>query len=223
MSNTIDDSFYSKYGIQQTTTAASNELGQEDFMTLMLAQLKYQDPLSPQDNGEFIAQMASFSTASGIQELQSSIDNMVSSLQSNQALQASTLVGRTVLVPGDSGWLPAEEGSMGGLIEVPASTSGLTVKVYDASGALVREVDLGQQAAGDAYFLWDGENNAGERMDEGLYSIEAIAQYDGKNVQLDTQMASVVQSVSITSLGQTPTLNLLGMGPVSMSEVKQIM
>ena len=80
---------------------SKDDLDQSEFLKLMLTQIKYQDPLKPMEGGEFLSQLAQFGTVSGIAALQSSFDVFASSLQSNQALQASTMVGRTVLVPGN--------------------------------------------------------------------------------------------------------------------------
>ena len=99
--NDIDTSkVFNQLGLTQTpeTKKANDELGQAEFLELMTSQLKFQDPLKPMENGDFLAQMAQFGTVSGINDLNANFNSMAASFQSNQALQASTLVGRKVLV-----------------------------------------------------------------------------------------------------------------------------
>ncbi len=82
----------------------TNELGKDEFLNLLVAQLNNQDPLAPQDNGAFIAQLAQFSQVEGIGKLNTSMESLLSGYQSSQALQASSLVGRSVIVPTDKPW-----------------------------------------------------------------------------------------------------------------------
>ncbi|MCH9672510.1 MAG: hypothetical protein K0U93_13805 [Gammaproteobacteria bacterium] len=101
MVNEINAAKLAELGLAQQTTsnAASKELGQEEFLDLLVAQLQYQDPIKPLENAEFVSQVAQFSSVSGLSEIQKSLGDLVGAFQSNQALQASTLVGREVLLP----------------------------------------------------------------------------------------------------------------------------
>ncbi len=98
-------------------TKENDELGQAEFLELMTAQLRFQDPLEPMENGDFLGQIAQFGTVSGINELNTTFNSLNSSFQSNQALQASTLVGRKVLVPSEIGYLGAT-GGLSGSVEL---------------------------------------------------------------------------------------------------------
>ncbi|WP_369602233.1 flagellar hook assembly protein FlgD [Hahella sp. SMD15-11] len=209
-----------KYAIQQESKK-SNELGQNQFMELMIAQLKNQSPLEPQDNSEFVAQLAQFSSVEGIEKLNQSVDSVASQFRSNQALQASAMVGRNVLVPNAQGVL-GPEGRISGVIEVPGSTSSLTVSILNPSGELVKRMELGQQPAGDIRFEWDGTNAKGESMPAGLYTVKAEARYGSETQQLNAYMAANVDSVSISQTGSI-LLNLAGMGQASLSDVKEIL
>src|SRR5262245_4718275 len=139
-----------------TAPVKQSELGQEDFLKLMITQFKNQDPFKPMENGEFLAQLAQFSTVKGLDDLNSSFANLSSSVVSNQALQASSLLGRTVLVDGNVGNLVAG-GSLGGAVDLPSSASDVIVQISDRNGTLVRQIDLGTQGAGLARFTWDGQ------------------------------------------------------------------
>ena len=97
----------------------NGELGQGDFLELMIAQIEHQDPFEPMENGEFIAQMAQFATVDGIQNMESSISSLNGTMSSNQAMTATTLVGRSVMAPGDEFALGAD-GGIGGSVTTSA-------------------------------------------------------------------------------------------------------
>ena len=211
-----------QYAIKNNTTKPSNDMGQQQFMTLMLTQLKNQDPLSPMDNAQFLSQLAQFNTATGVQDLKSSFSQLSQSLNSNQALQASTLVGRSVLVPSQSGVL-ASGGTLDGNISLPASTNSLMLNFYDASGTLVRQAPMGPHTSGTVDFSWDGKDDNGSQLPAGVYGVKATAMIDGKQQALNTNVAAHVDSVTIGQSGAAPMLNLAGIGSLDFSKVKQIM
>lgn len=198
-------------------------LGQEDFLKLMTTQMTHQDPNNPMQNGEFLSQMAQFGTVSGIQDLQKSFADFAGSINSNQALQASGLVGRYVAIPGTTGVLPAG-GEITGAVNLASSTSSLQIAITDsATGELVKTLDLGNQSAGDIPFTWDGTNTAGGLAHPGTYKIQATANVGGKNVAQTTDIHSKVESVSMAS-GSTPMkVNLEGLNSIEFGKVKQIL
>lgn len=198
-----------------------DQLGQADFLELMVTQLKNQDPFSPMENGDFISQMAQFSSVTGLAELQQSFDKLANSLQSNQALQASSLVGRTVLVPSAVASLPAE-GSMSGAIELPTSSTAVGLTVQDEVGQVIRRLELGSQAAGKVYFNWDGLGNDGLPAPAGRYYISADAGFDGSTVAVETLVSASVESVTLGQGGQGLTLNLTDGNVVGFASVREI-
>lgn len=201
-----------------TQSAAKKSLGQDDFLKLMTTQLQYQDPFKPMENGEFLGQMAQFSTLTGIQDLQKSFSSLAGSLQSNQTLQASSMVGRYVMVPSSSAYL-TEGAGLAGAIDVPASGN-VSVTLSNASGEVVRTLDLGTQAAGRASFTWDGVSDLGETLPAGSYTIKAQLQGSGTAKTLDTYAVGHVDSVALDS--GTLSLDLRGMKPASFNDVVQI-
>ena len=205
-----------------STTKAASALGQQDFLNLMLAQLKNQDPTKPMDSSAFLGQLAQFSAVSGISDLQKSFSGFASSMNSSQSLQAAALVGRTVLAPGGSAMLNSG-GSINGAVDLPASAGEVTVNVYDTSGQLIRRVPLGAQPAGLSVFHWDGLTDKGAAAAPGVYVISASALLNGKNEAVDTLVADKVSSVNIGANGSGLTLNLSGLGSVDFSTVREIM
>lgn len=208
-----------------------NELGQSAFLELMITQMKNQDPLSPQDNTEFIAQLAQFSSVEALDKLNNNFDSFTNNFVANQALQASTLVGRSVTVPTDRARLDAGE-VVSASIDVPVSTGNVQVNIYTESGSLVDQVSLGGQPAGEMVMRWDGMNMEvnGDLLDwassqengapAGNYRIEVTADIDGKPQELSTALSANVNSVTVGAAGQL-VLNLAGVGAVSLNDVKQ--
>jgi flagellar basal-body rod modification protein FlgD len=213
-----DISVREKYG---TTDTEKQELGQDVFLELMVTQMRNQNPLDPQDNSEFVAQLAQFSSVEGLDKLNNTMEGFVGSFQSNQALQASAMVGRFVKVDTDTSYLGAD-GLVAGTIELPQSTDDLSVIVYDSVGERVAEEQMGAQTAGDVPFAWDGSDGQGGQLPPGYYRFEVLAKIDGSQVQVNTALSANVDSVSVGANG-TISLNVAGVGPVSMSQVKEIL
>lgn len=209
----------------------SDELGQKAFLKLMITQLENQDPLNPKQNGEFIAQLAQFSSVESLDRLNTNFDGFTDNFVANQALQASSLVGRSVSVPAQSTLL--EPGGMvAASVDIPASTHRVAIDIYDKSGSLVDQIDVGAQEKGEMVLRWDGQHAEinGELLDwsssheEGLpageYRFAVNASLDGEMTQLDTHLSANVNSVTVGNNGGL-TLNLAGVGAVSLDDVKQ--
>ncbi|HEX4872940.1 MAG TPA: flagellar hook assembly protein FlgD [Nevskiaceae bacterium] len=194
-------------------------LGQAEFLKLMTTQLQHQDPFKPMESGEFLGQMAQFSTVSGIQELQKSFASLSSSLQADQRLQAAGLVGRGVLAPGENTWLFADGGASGAADLV--ASGGLLVEVLDEAGAVVRRMDLGTRPAGLAEFDWDGLDESGARLPEGRYRFRTSLVQGSQTSAAQTYAVGLVQSVSIGPQGLS--LNRYGLDPVALDQVRQIL
>jgi flagellar basal-body rod modification protein FlgD len=199
-----------------TTNSNGSAQDSEMFMKLMIAQLQNQDPTNPADTTDFMQQIASMSTVENIANLNTTVENMSSSLLSSQAaLQASSLVGQTVYTKTDVAQV-GESKQVAGVIDLPVSTPDLKVSVYDNSGALVDSISLGAQATGDHNFVW----NAGDRP-EGSYRIVAEAQVDGKYQVASSYIAYNVNSVTLGQNGIGMKVNT-DAGSVSMADIKQI-
>jgi flagellar basal-body rod modification protein FlgD len=200
--------------------SGSSELGKNEFMELMIAQMENQNPLEPQDNGAFISQLAEFSSLEEMQKITSSVDGLSNQYQSSQALQASAMVGRTVLVPSSEAPLSAS-GTVSGVVDLESSTGALKVSIFNGSGELVNQMNMGQQFAGSVPFVWDGKNSEGEVMPFDQYTIKAEANQGGDLKQVNTLLSANVNSVSIAQSGGI-SLNLSGMGSIPIEEVREI-
>lgn len=204
---------------QNTTKAGGKkELGKDEFLNLLVAQLNNQNPLEPQSNGEFIAQLAQFSTVEGVEKLNSSMESILSGYQSSQALQASSLVGRKVIIPSEKAVVDTSETFKASMV-LPQSSSNVYVNVYSSDGSLATRINMGAQEAGQVSFMWDGKNSDGETMPPGTYKFEAQASIDGETKGLYTLLPANVDSVTLGQGGGELMLNLAGLGSVPLSQV----
>lgn len=207
-----------QYQIKSDTTA-NKELGKNEFLNLLVAQLNNQNPLEPQGNGEFIAQLAQFSQVEGIEKLNTSMGSLLSGYQSSQALQASSLVGSKVIIPTDKAVVDTSESFKASLV-LPTSSSNVYVNVYNNAGTAVSRINMGEQAAGNVSFIWDGKDASGNLLPPGTYKFEAQATYEGETEALNTMLPANVDSVVLG--GSELMLNLAGLGSVPLSQVQVI-
>jgi flagellar basal-body rod modification protein FlgD len=194
-------------------------LGIEEFLTLMTAQLKNQDPMKPLEGTEFISQLATFGTVSGVQEMKESMELLASSLRSTQTLNGSSMLGREILVEADS-LTHTQGGTVSGELDVPAGTTSLQVRITDSTGAVVREMTL-DTAQGTRSFTWDGLKTNGQPAESDTYDIEAVATVAGQTGSLPLLLSGRVSSVSI--VGTNLMLNTPALGAVDMSDVRRVM
>ncbi|MEO0574603.1 MAG: flagellar hook assembly protein FlgD [Pseudomonadota bacterium] len=199
----------------------TQSVGQTEFLELMLAQFENQDPFEPMENGDFLSQLAEFSTASGIEELQTAFSDFSSSIYSDQALQASSLVGRNVLVASE---LVRTNGSdpVSGAVEIDSASGSVSVDVIDASGQLVRTIDLGVRQVGNSGFTWDGLDADGSPAAAGIYEFNARVQRADQVESVPTMVLTNVDSVTLGRNGSGVTINSAALGTFSFADVRQI-
>jgi flagellar basal-body rod modification protein FlgD len=224
MTSGITPTDYSNIGLQNHADqqrVIKKELGQADFLALLTTQLANQDPLSPTDSKEFISQMSQFASLDSLQTMVNQFSELSNSLTSNQALQASALVGRNVLIEGSQSYL-FDESVIAGQLNLDSTTTNIRFEIKDQAGQVVRSIAVGTQEAGDLDFIWDGNNNAGERMPPGIYTVAAYGQTGGANEQLRTSIVARVESVNLGGAEGGILLNLAGLGQIDFKDVKEI-
>lgn len=220
--NTIgSDLDLSTLGIPEpAANQSANELGQEDFLMLMITQFRNQDPFEPMENGQFLGQLAQFSTVSGIEEMSRSVGDLSDAMYASQVLQAANMVGRKVLAAGNVGSLP-EDGTMSGALDLPVAGNA-AVQIFDAAGQMIREIALGRQAAGTSNFEWDGISSAGEQAPPGFYRVTGAVQAGDQLIAASTLVDKEVQSVSLSGNGSAPQITTTDGAQLGLSEVKAI-
>ena len=203
-------------------TTGKQELKQEDFLSLLTKQLAQQDPFKPVGNDQMIAQMASFATVDGINQMNGQFESLNSSMTSNQALQASTLVGRDVLVPGAGGNKAANAG-MAAMVKLPQSIDNLFLRVENEMGQLVRTLDVGAKPAGDNRVEWDGKDENGNPLPAGKYNVKAGGLLEGQSTEFEVSTYANVNSVLLGKGDGNVLLNLAGFdSPVRLAEVLEV-
>ncbi|WP_394425991.1 flagellar hook assembly protein FlgD [Vreelandella stevensii] len=232
MMNSIDTATLSNInggsGSARLSQSQSDELRQS-FLTLLITQLKNQDPLNPMDNAEMTSQLAQINTVSGIEQLNDTLNGITEQMNAAQMIQASGLIGNAVLVPGNNIKVGVdEEGNnyatpFGIELEKPASKVEITVR--SRSGEVVYRNEVSNVGAGVESFQWDGKTNDGIALPAGDYRVS----YSAKNADGDTVGAqplnyALVQGVTPKASGQDVLLDLGAIyGQVTLGQVKQIL
>ncbi len=213
---------YANLGLTAAEEAktSNSELGLKDFMNLLITELTHQDPTKPMENTELATQISQFATVSGIDDLNTSFDDFATSMMAQQSIQASSMVGHEVMIESYLGVLPSG-GSLNGAVYLPSAGTNVKVQISDKTGALVREISLGQQDEGMVQFSWDGFTDTGDYADPGQYTISATATIEDADQGLATMVYADVDSVSIGSSSGV-LVNLTGLGLVSMDDILEI-
>jgi len=196
-------------------------LTQEDFFALLTQELSQQDPTKPVDNNEMISQMTAFSTTDGVQELNDQFSKFSASMTSSQALQASSLVGRSVLVDENVfGMSTGEE--IKGKLKTDEAASNVFIYVENTAGEIVQTVPVGDVAAGEFTFSWNGQKSDGSPAPEGAYRFRIAGLVDGQASELQAMTYRKVDSVTLAGAGGNIVLNLNGGSSMALSDVVEV-
>lgn len=215
-------------GANGLSARQSDEL-RESFMTLLITQLENQDPLNPMENSEMTSQLAQINTVSGIEELNSTLQGITSQMDANQALQASGLIGKGVMVPGKDVLL--EQDSEGDVystpfgIELAQPAHNVKATIVGQGGQVIRKLDLGSVDAGVQSIEWDGLNEQREAVASGKYSVQLEAtDADGEKIESTALQYAVVNRVTPNDGSGNVRLDLGAIyGQISLNDVKQIL
>ncbi len=196
-------------------------LTQADFFALLTKELSNQDPTKPVDNNEMISQMTAFSTTDGVQKLNESFDNFATSMTSSQALQASSLVGRSVLVE-DNIFGMSEGDAVKGKLVSDEAASNVNIYVENVAGEVIQTVPVGNVAAGGYTFTWDGQTSNGEPAAEGAYRFRIVGLVNGEASELEAMTYRKVDSVTLAGAGGNIMLNLNGGNTMALADVVEV-
>ena len=196
---------------------ANDQLGQEDFLKLMTTQLQNQDPFAPMENGEFIAQMAQFSTVTGITSMDESLKNVAAKLGETRIATAANMLGHSVLVPGKIARAD-DDGSVNGVIDLPSASTNVNVVFKSQNGEIIDTINLGNQSSGLVGFAWHGAPKDMIENDEPIF-VEAYAN-SGKG--MEGVSSSIFAEVLSSSAGDGDSgvmLDVRDYGTISANEV----
>jgi len=187
------------------TGAIGENMGKEDFLNLLVTQLRYQDPMSPEDPKDFVAQLAQFSSLEQQINVNKQLEDLGELLKtftdSQNMAQGVSLLGKTVTGSGSQITVSGGQASAASF-QLPSDAQALVVGIFDGSGQQVRILNLGAQSAGTCTFAWDGKDSDGNKVADGTYSYQVAAQNkDGQALQVDTYFTGKVEEVYQDSQG----------------------
>jgi len=223
---------------QADTTAASAALAaaghqtnslmgdtQDRFLTLLVTQLQNQDPLNPMDNAQVTSQIAQLSTVNGINQLNNTLLALSGQMDVSQSMQAASLIGKDVLVPGSKVSLGGEGDAKVATpfgVDIMSPAAKVTVTILDAGGKAVRKIELDPQPAGVLTLEWDGKADGGAVMPNGAYTVQVAAtDAEGAAVSVGALTYGKVSSVAYSSNGLQLDLGLAGTH--SLLDIRKIM
>ncbi|MBB1199712.1 flagellar hook assembly protein FlgD [Enterobacteriaceae bacterium 89] len=205
------------------TSSSASDL-QSSFLTLLVAQLKNQDPTNPMDNSQLTSQLAQISTVSGIEKLNTTLGSVSGQISSNQSLQAASLIGHGVMIPGSVVLSGANSDGKASTtpfgVELTQAADKATATITDSTGKVIRTLDLGGLTAGVHTFTWDGTAADGSTVPDGAYNVSIAASTNGTQLVAQPLKFALVQGVTKGSSGNL--LDLGTYGTTTLDEVRQI-
>ena len=162
-STVTDSSGLSVYNPYKNVGTGKSEMGQADFLRLLTAQMQTQNPFEPMDNAQMVSQMATITNSSGIAEMNQTLKGLVSELSGTRLGDAASWIGKSMLIQSNI-IAPDAYGQYTGQVTFADATSGATVDLMDGNGNVLKTIELGDQAAGDVNFYWDGKDESGNSV-----------------------------------------------------------
>lgn len=210
---------YAALNTRKATTTSSTDESQSTFLKLLTTQLQNQDPMNPVDNAQTTSQLAQISTVDGITKLNATLEKLMSSYQSSEAMQAASLVGRGVLVEGSG--LQLTKGMAIGGVQLDSAADKVSVAIIDGNGLELERIDLGARQAGTHEFAWDGKTTNGTAAADGNYTLKVMATQGARSVTAQALELATVNGV-ITG-GSEVQVDVGRLGRVSTSDIKLIL
>jgi flagellar basal-body rod modification protein FlgD len=210
---------FAAFAAASGNTKATANATQDRFLTLLVTQLKNQDPTNPLDNAQITSQLAQLSTVTGIEKVGKDIEGLAGRFDGLQTLQAAALVGRQVLVDGSD--MDLYQGSARAGFQLTQPVDQLAITIKDSAGRELQRIELGPQQAGLQQFAWDGLTDTGAAALDGRYQFSVEASAAGKPI--DVSRLSIARIDGVASATDGFLLSLAGRGNVDLGQVKQIL
>jgi flagellar basal-body rod modification protein FlgD len=215
--STVDDSVFN------LKATGGDDMGKTEFLKLLTAQLQHQDPMSPQKDADFVAQLAQFSNLEQAMAQNAKLEQLQ---MSSSALVSSTttdLIGREVLAKGDIVSIRNGERPEPLNYALGENSADVSLRIMNQDGAIVRRVELGNQGAGTHNFSWDGRNDEGDMLPSGMYRIEVMAtDANGLSIESSTNVRGVVHGVTFDRGYPELLVGNSRIQPADIIEVKQL-
>ncbi|MBW1821291.1 MAG: hypothetical protein JRI92_05920 [Deltaproteobacteria bacterium] len=178
------------------TSSKDSALGKDDFLNLLVAQLQNQDPLSPLDSTAFTSQLAQFSSLEQLSNVNENLEYLQMYQASINNAQAVSFIGKNIDALGSS--IQLESGENQDIhFELSQDSSSVVINIYDGAGSLVKYIENGPLGEGKQSVEWDGTDNGGNALPEGIYKFEVMAvDANGDKVQTATYISDRVTGVT---------------------------
>ncbi len=216
----LDSQFIYSNGSESADGSKNNKaLGKDAFLTMLVAQMKNQDPMNPIQNTEFTAQLAQFSSLEQMFNVNENLKNIQMTQSSLNNTQAVSIIGREIKSEGNSIKLSAETSSEINY-KLSSAAKEVRVNIYDYRGDLVRTVSMSSQDAGENSFVWDGKDSSGNSLSDGTYSFMVSAKDPaGTDISVTPLIRGQVTGVSFDNGN---TLLSVGGQRVSLGSVLEV-
>jgi flagellar basal-body rod modification protein FlgD len=176
-------------------TKEEDPLGRDAFLTMLVTQLKHQDPLNPMQGSDFSAQLAQFSSLEQLFNVNDTLEAIQTGLDGNGDENLLDFIGKNVLSWSNN--LSLEDGeSVGGNYSLKQDTA-TVINIYDGDGFQVAQLTPGVQPEGTYAVNWDGKDALGEQLADGTYTYEVLAvNANGIYSTVDTGLSGEITGVT---------------------------
>jgi len=218
MTSAIQDVIAATRSSNSPLAATSATQIQDRFLTLLVTQLKNQDPLSPMDNSQITTQLSQISTVSGIDKLNETVAGLATALAASQTMAGVSMIGRQVVAPGSS--LTLADKRAAGALELTDAADRVSISIVGPAGDTVRKLDLGPMSAGLKTFAWDGTAEDGRVAKDGAYTFKVDASLNGKAVGSTGYTLGTVTGIGVS--GKDPSVIVNGVSEVRFADIRRI-
>jgi flagellar basal-body rod modification protein FlgD len=180
------------------TEQSKTTLTQDDFLNLLITQMQYQDPLDPMDNNEMATQLAQFNMVEALAEMNDNLEQMLTNQASVNNLQASSLIGKTIRAEGNS--LSMQDAGVSGGAYQLSQAGNVTVLISDSNGNVVRQIDAGYKDTSLQSIEWDGKNQQGTVLSDGIYNFQVLAtDENGQSISVTSYLLGTVDGITFNN------------------------
>lgn len=219
MISTVNANTVSQPGQNSATSSKIDVMGKDDFLNLLVTQLKYQDPLNPTDSADFTAQLAQFSSLEQLENVNTNLELLGDAYGNMNNSQAISYIGKIVNSLGNSISLKGED-----IDDIQYNLSAdadvVYANIYDEAGNMVKTLKETSVSAGKNTITWDGKDNDGNMMSDGVYNFEVFG-YDQKQRSVDLTAYTENRITGVAYLNGEPYLSS-GELSIPLSSVFQV-
>lgn len=214
--------------MNQTNTIQSSNgtLGKDEFLKLLMAQMKYQDPMNPMEGTEYTAQLAQFSSLEQLTNMQNTLEEMVNSnyllSQSITNTMSASLIGKGVKLDGGKFEYNGQDEIMLGY-NLPQNAKNVTIEIYDSNGKLVKSIENASDKKGDNKLSWDFSDNSGEKVPIGEYTFSVKAKdFNDSDLSVNLFKYGIIDAIKFTDKGTFLIIDSIEYSLADVTEITNI-